>query len=197
MELSLLFLKRYQRHISNAAFAECLKCNAIHGDVHSLKMSCFRAALKHIRHALKCQQHYMRWLDITSQGAIIVNNIGNGNGSSIRIWHRRTSFSLLQLVIFSAVIKMFNPDITSIFEFTDSFMCPTLCYIKFLYNFRLHVAILFLLGEKTKEPAVRPLAWRWLDSSAWHHSVTDLSDEFGQVTQGVSISYLYIKVKLL
>lgn len=68
------------------------------------------------------------------------------------------SFSLLQIVIFSAVREMFSPDITPIFEFTDSFIPLTVFYFKLLYNFTLHAAILFPLGEKTEEFAVRPLA---------------------------------------
>lgn len=58
------------------------------------------------------------------------------------------SFSLLQLVIFSAVIKIFSSDTTLIFEFTDSFLSTTVFSVKFLYNFRLHAAVIFSTGRK-------------------------------------------------
>lgn len=63
------------------------------------------------------------------------------------------SFSHLQVVIFTAVTKMFSPDTTPIFEFNDSFISPSVFYIKFLYNFWLHAAIPFPLVEKAKELA--------------------------------------------
>lgn len=154
MEFSLLFLKRQQRHISKAALARCLKCNGIHWDLRFLKITCFHPALKCIWHALKCQWHCMRWFDITSHGAIIVNNLGNGSWSSIHIWNHRMSFSCLQLVIFFTVIKMFSLDTTSAFEFTDSFISPTLFYIKFLYKFKLHAVTFVPLRVKAKELVV-------------------------------------------
>lgn len=67
------------------------------------------------------------------------------------------SFSCLQLVIFFAVTEIFSLDITSVFEFTDPFISPTLFYIKFLYKFKLHAVILVPQGVKTKEFVVRPL----------------------------------------
>lgn len=131
----------------------------------------------------------MKWLDITTHGTIIVNNLGNGNWSSTHIWNCRMSFSSLQLVIFFAVIKILSLDTTSTFEFTVSFISPTVFYIKFPYKFKLHAAILVPLGVKTKELEVRPLVWRetWVLSTTTSQS----SDECGKLTQEVSVCNLY------
>lgn len=148
MEFSLLFLKRYQRHF------QCCSCWMFEMQWNILKHTFFKNLMFSCstKTYLTCTEMSVPLYEMTWYHKPWCHNskqLRNGNRSSIHIWNHRMSFSCLQLVIFSAVIKKCSPDITSIFEFTDSFMSPTVFYIKFLYNFRLHAAIILLLREKT------------------------------------------------